>query len=79
MLLFLPITTHRQDSENSGNFCDCMKGRIRFRTAISPANAHANQATCLAQHLLGVPHDNFRLPKAQIQISVSSQCSFRDT
>ena len=54
---------HRQDSENSGNFGDCMKGRIRFMTAITPAYAHAYQATCLAQHLPGVPHQNFGLPK----------------
>ena len=26
---------HRQGSENPGNFCDCMKGRIRFVTAIT--------------------------------------------
>ena len=54
---------HRQDSENSGNFGDCIKGRIRFMTAITPAYAHAYQATCLAQHLIGVPHHNFQLPK----------------
>ena len=32
---------HRQGSENPGNFGDCMKGRIRFMTAITPAYAHA--------------------------------------
>ena len=32
-------------------------------TAITPAYAHAYQATCLAQHFLCVPHHNFRLPK----------------
>ena len=56
---------HRQDSENSGNFGDCIKGRIRCMTAITPAYAHAYQATCLAQHLPGFPHHNFRLPKAK--------------
>ena len=32
-------------------------------TAITPASAHAYQGTCLAQHLPGVPHQNFQLPK----------------
>ena len=54
---------HRQDSENSGNFGDCMKGRILFMTAITLTYAHAYQATCLAQHLPAVPHQNIRLPK----------------
>ena len=69
---------HRQGFENPGNFGDCMKGRIRFMTAITPAYAHAYQATCLTTHMLAVPHKNFRLP-AQSQISVSSQCSFHNT
>ena len=54
---------HRQDSENHGNVGDCVKGRIRFMTAITPAYAHAYQTTCLARHIPGVPHQNFRLPK----------------
>ena len=54
---------HRLDSENSGNFGDCMKGRVRLMTAITPAYAHAYQATRLAQHFPGVPHHTFRLPK----------------
>ena len=54
---------HRLDSENSGNFGDCMKGRVRLMTAITPAYAHAYQATCLAQHFPGVPHHTFWLPK----------------
>ena len=36
---------------------------IRFMTAITLAYSHAYQATCLAQHLLSVPHHNFQLPK----------------
>ena len=32
-------------------------------TAITPAYAHANQATCLAQHIPDVPHQNFGQPK----------------
>ena len=65
VLGFLVFAHHknRLDSENSGNFGDCMKGRVRFMTAITPAFAHAYQATCLAMHLPGVPHRSFRLPK----------------
>ena len=40
-----------------------MKGRVRLMTAITPAYAHAYQATCLAQHFPGVTHHTFRLPK----------------
>ena len=36
---------HRLDSENSGNFGDCMKGRIRCVTISTLAYAHAHQAT----------------------------------
>ena len=64
---------HRQDFENPGNFGDCMKGRIRFVTAITPTYAHAYQATCFVQHFPGVPH------QAQVQISIPSQCSFHNT
>ena len=54
---------HRLDSKNAGNFGDCVKGRIRFMTAITPAFAHTHQATCLAQYFRGVLHHNFGLPK----------------
>ena len=54
---------HHQGFENPGNFVDCMKGRIRHMTAITPAYGHAYQATCLARHIPAVPHQNFRLPK----------------
>ena len=50
---------HRLDSENSVNFRDCMKGGIRFMT---PAYAHAYQATCLTRHMPAVPRQNFRPP-----------------
>ena len=42
-----------------------MKGRIRFMTAITPAYAHASQATCLTRHMPAVPRPNFRLPRAK--------------
>ena len=54
---------HRLDSANAGNFGACMKGRVRLMTAITPAYAHAYQTMCLAQHVPGVPHHTFRLPK----------------
>ena len=54
---------HCRILENTGNFGDCMKRRIRFMTAITPAYAHAYQAPCLAQHMPAVPRQNFRLPK----------------
>ena len=66
---------HRQDSENPGIFCDCMKGRIRFMTAITPAYGHAYQATCLARHILACPAPKLPAAQAQSQISVSSQRS----
>ena len=48
--------TRRLDSASAENCGDCMKGRVRLMTDITPAYAHAYQATCLAQHFLGVPH-----------------------
>ena len=37
---------HRLDSENTGNFGDCMKGRIHIMTAITPAYAHTCPSPC---------------------------------
>ena len=54
---------HRQGFENPGNVGDYMKGRIHFFTTITPAYAHAYQATCLTAHMPAVPHQNFRLPQ----------------
>ena len=54
---------HRLDSANAGNFGDCLTGRVRFMTAITPAYAHAYQTICLMMHFPGVPHHSFRLPK----------------
>ena len=54
---------HRRIIENPGNFGDCVKGRIRFMTAITPAYAHAYWATCLTRHIRAVPFQHFRLPK----------------
>ena len=54
--------------ENPGNFGDCMKRWIRFTTAITPAFAHAYQATCLARHIPAAPHQNFPLPNPKPDI-----------
>ena len=70
---------HRSDCENFGNFGDCMKGRIRFMTAITSAHAHAYQATCFTATLPWRPTSKLPPTKAQSQISVSSQCSFHNT
>ena len=53
----------RQGLENLGNFGDCMKGRIRFMTAITPAYSHAYQTTCLTRRIPAVLGNKFRLPK----------------
>ena len=50
---------HRLDSANAGNFGDCLTGRVRFMTAITPAY----QTICLAMHSPVVPRHSFRLPK----------------
>ena len=60
---FVYAHQHRRSIENPGNFGDSMKGRIRLMTAITPAYAHAHQATCLTRHMLAIPRQNFRLPK----------------
>ena len=54
---------HRLGCANAGNFGDCLRGRVRFMTAITPAYAHAYQKICLAMHSPRAPHPSFRLPK----------------
>ena len=54
---------HRRNIENPGNFGDCMKGRIRFMTAITPAYAHAYLVTCLTRPWPATVPFKFRLPK----------------
>ena len=54
---------HCRSIENPGKFGDCVKGRIRFMTAITSAHAHAHQATCPTRHMPAAPRLNFRLPK----------------
>ena len=56
---------HRRTVDDPGNFGDCMKGRIRFMTAIIPAYAHACQLICLTRHIPVVPTQKLRLPAAK--------------
>ena len=56
---------HRRSIENSGNFCDCINGRIRFMTAITLANAHAYQAICLTRHACGLASERLPKPRAR--------------
>ena len=56
---------HQRNLDNPGNFGDCMKGRVRFMTAITPAYAHAYQLICLTRHIPVVPNQKFRLPAAK--------------
>ena len=60
------ITNHRRNIDNPGNFGDCMEGRIRFITAITPAYAHVCQFICLSGHIPGCLHSTrFRVPAAK--------------
>ena len=61
--LFFAHHQHRRSIENPGNFGDCMRGRIRFMTAITSAYAHAYESTCLTRHMPAVPRLNFVQPK----------------
>ena len=56
---------HRRSIKYPGIFGDCMKGRIRFMTAITPAYAHAYQESCVTRHMPAVPRLNFRLLKPE--------------
>ena len=42
---------HRRNMDNPGNFGDCIKGRVRFMTAVTPAYAHAYQLICLTRYV----------------------------
>ena len=55
---------HRRNMDNPGNFGDCMKRRIRFLTAITPAHAHEYPLISLMGHIPVVQSQKFRLPAA---------------
>ena len=54
---------HRHSANNPGNFGDCMEGRIRLVTAVTPTYAHAYQSLC--QTGRAVHHQKFRLPASK--------------
>ena len=56
---------HRRNLDNPGNFGDCMEGRNRLVTAITPTFAHAYQSIFLSRRPLVVPYQKFRLPAAK--------------
>ena len=56
---------HRRNMDNPGNVGDCMKGRIRFMTAITPSYVHSYELICLTGHIPTALHSNFRLPAAK--------------
>ena len=56
---------HRHNTDNPGKYEDCMEGRIRFLTAITPSYAHAYQALCLTGRSADVPFQRFRLPSVK--------------
>ena len=59
---------HRLDSANARNFGDCLTGRVRFMTAITPAYAHAHQTVCRAMHFPGGPAPHCPTSQAQVQM-----------
>ena len=61
---------HRLDSASAGDFGDCLRGRVRFMTAITPAYAHAYQAICLAMHFPGVPRRSSDFPNPSPDIHI---------
>ena len=65
--LFMAHQQHRQGLQNSGNFGDHMKGRIRFMTAITPAYAHAYQTTCLSRRVPAILEKIFVSRKPDIR------------
>ena len=56
---------HRHNANNPGNFEDCMEGRIRLLTAITPRYAHAYQSFCRVGRPFEFPHQRFCLPSVK--------------
>ena len=62
---------HRHNANNPGNFEDCMEGRFRLLTAITPRYAHAYQSFCRVGRPFDFPHQRFRLPSVKAKIRIS--------
>ena len=79
MFLFMPIISIAKIPRILEMFGDCMKGKIRFMTAVTLAYAHAYQATCLTRHMPLIPAPKLPAAQARSQISASSKCSLHNT
>ena len=56
---------HRHNMDNLGKIDDCMEGRIRVVTAITPSYAQAYQVLCLTTRPTDIPYQRFRMPSAK--------------
>ena len=56
---------HWHSMDNQVIFEDCIEGRIRFLTAITPSYAHAHQAFCLTGRSADIPFQRCRLSSAK--------------
>ena len=65
-VLLTPLDTphnyHRYDTNNLGNFEDCMEGRIRLLTAITPMRTKPSASQ---DARITFPHQRFRLPSVK--------------
>ena len=68
-------THHGHNSDNPGDFENCMEGRIRMMTAVTPAHAHAIQHVCLAQRPGSIFGSEVQAPCTQRQLSLPTQCT----
>ena len=70
---------HRHNANNPGSFEDCMEGRIRLLTAITPRYAHAYQSFCRVGRPFDFPHQRFRLPSVKAKYPSPTQHSNHDS
>ena len=64
---------HRHNADRPGKFEDCMEVRIRLMTAITPAYAHAYQASFLGRRPLDIPLSKVLPTVCQGQVPEPSQ------
>ena len=56
---------HRHNTDNLEKLGDCMEGRIRLLTAITPSYAHTYKTLCLTRRPYDIPCQRIRLPSAK--------------
>ena len=56
---------HRYSTDNLGKVEDCMEGRIRLLTAITPSYAHTYQSLCVTGRSADTPFHRFRSTSAK--------------